>query len=190
MKPSEGSVVSDVDVEPIQDLSAPNFWDLGRALQNGPVNAPQIRVAAYVLRYRRSWELLVFEQAGQPHAGSQIRAGGVHATETLEVAVLREVREETGLTGLRLRQRLVTEDKPHPVTGQPRRTTFFVMDADDETPDRWEHCVRGDDPDNGFVFVCRFASLPLAQSLADGQDAWLGQIDGRFATVGGRGIKG
>lgn len=37
----------------------------------------RIRVAAYVLRERTPWELLVFEQAGRPHAGVQIPAGGV-----------------------------------------------------------------------------------------------------------------
>lgn len=33
--------------------------------------------------------------------GRQIPAGGVQFNESLEEAVLREVREETGLTGLR-----------------------------------------------------------------------------------------
>lgn len=154
------------------------------------MNSPRIRVAAYVLRQRRTWELLVFEQAGRPQAGRQIPAGGVHFSETLEEAVLREVHEETGLKGLSLRTKLVTQDKPHPLTGQPRSTTFFVIDVDAETPDTWEHIVRGDDSDHGMVFVCRFVSLPLFRSLADDQDAWLELIDNRFATVGGRDAEG
>jgi ADP-ribose pyrophosphatase YjhB (NUDIX family) len=90
---------------------------------------------------------------------------------------MREVREETGLAkGLRLRAQLVTEDKPHPLTEQPRSTTFFVIDATTETPDTWEHLVRGDDADDGLVFACRFVALPLRRSLADRQDAWLSRL--------------
>lgn len=148
-----------------------------------PVTSPRIRVAAYVLRQRRAWELLVFEQAGRPHAGRQIPAGGVHMRETLEEAVLREVREETGLKDVRLRAQLVTEDKPHPLTGQPRSTTYFAIDANTETPDAWGHIVRGDGTDDGLVFLCRFVPLPLRRSLADHQDAWLELIDAGFATT-------
>jgi ADP-ribose pyrophosphatase YjhB (NUDIX family)/RimJ/RimL family protein N-acetyltransferase len=146
------------------------------------VSPPRLRVAAYVLRELHSWELLVFEQAGHPQAGTQIPAGGVRPDETLEEAVMREVREETGLEGLRLRAQLVTEDKPHPLTGEPRSTTFFVIDVNTETPDTWEHLVRGEDADDGLIFVCRFVSLPLRRPLADHQDAWLKLIDTDFAT--------
>ncbi|MEE6164181.1 MULTISPECIES: NUDIX hydrolase [unclassified Mycolicibacterium] len=139
-------------------------------------------MAAYVLRQRQSWELLVFDQARHPQAGTQIPAGGVQPHETPEEAVVREVREETGLEGLRIRAHLVTDDQPHPLTGQPRSTTFFVIDVDTETPDTWEHMVHGDDADEGLVFVCRFVSLPLRQSLADHQDAWLELIDSSFTT--------
>jgi hypothetical protein len=47
-----------------------------------------------------------------------------------------KIYEETGLNGLRLSAQLVTEDKPHPLAGKPRSTTFFVIDAPSETP-RW-----------------------------------------------------
>ncbi|WP_193045388.1 NUDIX hydrolase [Mycolicibacterium baixiangningiae] len=155
-----------------------------------PVRSPRIRVAAYVLRRRgSSWELLVFEQAGRPHAGRQVPAGGVHPDETSEDAVLREVREETGLTALSVRVQLVVEDKLHPLTGYPRSTAFFVIDVVTETRDRWEHRVRGGDSDDGLVFDCRFVPLPLDRSLADEQDTWLGLIDHRFATTYGRGAE-
>lgn len=102
---------------------------------------------------------------------------------------MRELREETGLEDLRLRTQLVTDDKPHPLTGQPRSTTFFVIDVNTETPDTWEHLVHGDDADEGLIFVCRFVPLPLRQSLADHQDAWLGLIDNSFTTSDDHGAR-
>lgn len=75
------------------------------------------------------------------------------------------------------------ESKPHPDTGQPRRTTFFFLQASAETRDAWNHHVKGDGEDAGLIFACRFLALPLEQPLADDQDAWLGHIDSRWTTV-------
>lgn len=143
----------------------------------------RIRVAAYVLRERASWELLVFEQVAFPHAGVQIPAGGVRPNETLDMAVLREVYEETGLRDLTVRTQLHTEHKPHPITGTPRTTTFFVLDAPHQTPEAWTHPVHGHGADTGMIFTCRFEPLPLQRRLADDQDAGLGKIDAIFTTL-------
>ncbi|SEA57855.1 NUDIX domain-containing protein [Mycobacterium sp. 283mftsu] len=121
-----------------------------------------------------------------PEAGVQIPAGGVRTGETPEQAVLREVGEETGLVGLRLRAQLQTENKPHPVTGQLRMTTFFVIDVPHQTPDAWSHSVLGLDADAGMTFNCRFVALPLQRPLADDQDAGLGLIDPDLMTVARR----
>ncbi|WP_411156418.1 NUDIX domain-containing protein [Nocardia cyriacigeorgica] len=58
------------------------------------VHHPRIRVAAYVIRYRTTPQLLVFDHVDLPEAGTQIPAGGVHPGEALDEAVLREVAEE------------------------------------------------------------------------------------------------
>ncbi|AXB41550.1 DNA mismatch repair protein MutT [Amycolatopsis albispora] len=138
---------------------------------------PRIRVAAYVIRRRPRPELLIFEHVDFPEAGPQVPAGGVEANEGLPEAVVREVAEETGLTGVTLVRALTTEDKPHPETGQPRRTTYFHLVAPADTADEWIHRVEGSGGDTGMTFACRFQSLPLPHPLADGQDAWLGLID-------------
>ncbi|MGW2088711.1 NUDIX hydrolase [Streptomyces sp. NPDC001880] len=148
---------------------------------------PGIRVAAYVIRHRSISELLVFEHMGMPAAGSQVPAGGAGPDEELEQAVLREVVEETGLSSATLIRRVAVEDKPHPDTGQPRRTTFFFLRAPADTPDEWEHQVRGDGDDAGLGFACRFLPLPLEKPLADEQDAWLGHIDPLWTTKSGGG---
>ncbi|MFF9073465.1 NUDIX domain-containing protein [Streptomyces sp. NPDC014872] len=144
---------------------------------------PRIRVAAYVIRHRAVPELLVFDHVGIPEAGTQVPAGGVRTDEGLEDAALREVTEETGLLTATVVRRIAVEDKPHPDTGQPRRTSFFHLQAPADTPEAWDHHVNGDGDDAGLTFGCRFLPLPLKQSLADDQDAWLDRIDPRWITV-------
>ncbi|MFE2040634.1 NUDIX domain-containing protein [Streptomyces sp. NPDC059477] len=144
---------------------------------------PRIRVAAYVIRDRTVPEVLVFDHIGLPEAGTQVPAGGVTSGEELEEAVLREVAEETGLRTVTVVRQIAVEDKPHPDTGHPRRTSFFHLQAPANTSDAWDHQVHGDGDDAGLTFACRFVLLPLKQPLADDQDTWLGHIDPRWTTA-------
>ena len=105
--------------------------------------------------------------------------------EGLEGAVLREVAEETGLLTAKVVRQIAVEDKPHPDTGQPRRTSFFFLPAPADTPDAWDHHVHGDGYDASLAVACQFLPLPLKQPLADDQDAWLGHLDPRWTTVTG-----
>ncbi|WP_280202264.1 NUDIX domain-containing protein, partial [Nocardia cyriacigeorgica] len=90
------------------------------------VHHPRIRVAAYVIRYRTTPLLLVFDHVGLPEAGTQIPAGGVHPGEALDTAVLREVAEETGLTNVSIADRIAVDApprrraRPRPRPGRPR----------------------------------------------------------------------
>jgi ADP-ribose pyrophosphatase YjhB (NUDIX family) len=147
---------------------------------------PRIRVAAYVIRWRPRPELLVFDHVDVPEAGPQVPAGGVHPGEDLARAVVREVFEETGMAGIVVIRALTTEDKPHPETRQPRRTTYFHLRAPADAPDAWIHHVLGTGSDAGMAFACGFRPLPLPRSLADDQDAWLGLIDPALATLRAR----
>ncbi|WP_405743885.1 NUDIX domain-containing protein [Streptomyces sp. NBC_01525] len=144
---------------------------------------PRIRVAAGVVRHRVVPELVAFDHVGMAEAGTQAPAGGVEAGEAPERAVLREVAEETGLSGATVVRRITVEDEPHPDTAQPRRTTFFLLRAPDGAPDAWEHRVRGDGDDAGPACACHFLPLPLHRPLADDQDIWLGHVAPRWATA-------
>ncbi|WP_406328034.1 NUDIX domain-containing protein [Streptomyces sp. NBC_01617] len=144
---------------------------------------PRIRVAAYVIRHSTVPELLVFDHLGMPEAGTQVPAGGVRPGEDLRQAVVREVAEETGLLTASVIREIVTEDKPHPETGQPRRTTFFWLQAPTGTANAWDHRVWGDGDDSGFTFACCYLPLPLKQALADDQDTHLSDIDPLWATA-------
>ncbi|MET9243887.1 NUDIX domain-containing protein [Nonomuraea sp. NPDC003709] len=143
------------------------------------MSGPRIRVAAYVLRYRSTPELLVFDHVGAPEAGTQVPAGGVLPDESLEQAVLREVAEETGLTEVAIVGPIAVDHRPREDNGHPRHTTFFQLTADPDSADAWHHRVHGDGADAGMEFACRFVPLPLVEGLADAQDAWLSRIDGR-----------
>ncbi|WP_280447148.1 NUDIX hydrolase [Nocardia cyriacigeorgica] len=138
---------------------------------------PRIRVAAYVIRYRTTPQLLVFDHVGLPEAGTQIPAGGVHPGEALDTAVLREVAEETGLTNVHSRPNRRRRPPPPPHQ-PPRRTTFYHLHAEPDTPDAWLHQVDGEGADHGLTFACRFVPLPLEEPLADNQDRWLPLISG------------
>lgn len=150
--------------------------ELGVA-ENVGMATPRIRVAAYVIRHSTGPELLVFDHVGIPEAGTQVPAGGVQPGEDLRQAVLREVAEETGLLTASVIREIVTEDKPHPDTGEPRRTTFFWLQAPTGTSNAWDHRVSGDGDDAGFTFACRYLPLPLERALADDQDTHLRHID-------------
>lgn len=141
------------------------------------MSRPRIRVAAYVIRYRSTPELLVFDHVGAPDAGTQVPAGGVRPGESLEQAVLREVEEETGSTAVSVVRPIAVDDRPRADDGQPRRTTFFHLTARPDSADAWHHRVRADGEDAGLEFACRFVPLPLAGPLADAQDAWLSRVD-------------
>ena len=111
------------------------------------------RVIGYVTRGR---ELLVFERGGV----LQIPAGRIDHDETLEKGLLREVEEETGVTGLRIVGELADADETDRLYGvHAHRSWALHAVADREGPDAWDHHVTGTGMDAGMVFQCRWVPL-------------------------------
>jgi ADP-ribose pyrophosphatase YjhB (NUDIX family) len=141
----------------------------------GGVTSPRIRVACYVTRERDGrTELLVFDHADFPEAGTQVPAGGVDAGETYAAAALREVREETGLTAIEVVGRVGESDRPHPATGEPRLTTYVHLRTTADAPDHWIHVVTGPGEDADLRFACSW--VPIAVTLADDQHELIDHI--------------
>jgi ADP-ribose pyrophosphatase YjhB (NUDIX family) len=111
------------------------------------------RVIGYVTRGR---ELLVFEHGGV----FQVPAGRIDHEETLEEGLVREVEEETGVTGLRIVGELADADEVDRLYGVlVHRSWAFHAVVDGGGPDAWDHQVAGTGMDAGMVFPCRW--LPL-----------------------------
>jgi 8-oxo-dGTP diphosphatase len=130
--------------------------------QSAHVNAlVRKRVVAYVTReHDGRHELLVFDHRSMPEVPTQVPAGRIDAHESLEEGVLREVEEETGLTGIRIIGELADADDFERLFGPyAHRSWAFHAVADKAGPDDWEHLVSGTGMDSGLVFLCRWVPL-------------------------------
>jgi 8-oxo-dGTP pyrophosphatase MutT (NUDIX family) len=131
--------------------------------------ARRMRVLAYVTRERQGRkELLVFDQRGDPEAGTQVPAGRIDPGESLEQGLRRELYEESGLERVRILRELPVQgawvaDSPYD------DHAFEVCVEGDDAPDTWEHVVHGDGDDAGLVFEYRW--VPLGPGL----DLWRGR---------------
>jgi 8-oxo-dGTP pyrophosphatase MutT (NUDIX family) len=86
-------------------------------------------------------KLLVFSHTCYPDAGIQVPAGTVEEGESIEEAVVREAREETGLAGLKIQSYLGVRDydlSAFDGVGVQRRH-FFHLALCGEAPIRWRH---------------------------------------------------
>ena len=156
-----------VQVTPIERL--PEAWlHDGRAFRWLPVRADlelwgqrgdfvhalvRKRVVGYVTRGR---ELLVFEHAGV----LEVPGGRIDHDETLEDGLLREVAEETGVTGLTIVGVLADADEVDRLYGPlVHRSWAFHAEAQDGGPDDWDHQVTGSGMDARMAFACRWVPL-------------------------------
>lgn len=119
------------------------------------------KVFAYVTRGQ---QLLVFEHTDAPEAGIQVPAGTVEAGETIEHAVLREAREETGLQSLVLVDFLGYQrrDMSDYDVSQIHHRYFYHLRCDGDAPDRWTHLekFRSDSSPRHEPFLLYWVDLP------------------------------
>jgi 8-oxo-dGTP pyrophosphatase MutT (NUDIX family) len=128
------------------------------------------KACAYVTRGGGS-QLLVFE--GPDHAGRQIPKGTVEPGETPREALVREVREESGLR---------IEDPSRVATDlwfrRPGRVyvrCFFHAEVD-ESREEWCHAVTGTGSERGDVYRFSWLDLPTDARFALELDAYVDRV--------------
>ena len=99
--------------------------------------------------------LLVFNSLEEP--GLEVPKGAAEEGETFAEAVVRELREETGITGARTIRELGTTWYGN------EEQRFFLLAAQAGLPDAFEHTVTGEGGDRGFRYV--FHWMPVDPSL-------------------------
>lgn len=109
------------------------------------------KVAAYIIRpHTEGPHLLAFRERDFPELALQPPGGTVDPGEALEMAVRREVAEESGLTDLHLVGK-IGEDPFH-WEGLPHVRHFYLFQAPVDLPDTWDHVVTGAGEDAGIVY--------------------------------------
>ncbi|MFB9804016.1 NUDIX domain-containing protein [Haladaptatus pallidirubidus] len=104
----------------------------------------------------------------------QVPKGGIEDGESPREAVVRELKEESGLTELESIRSLETDVWQHHEKPKAYRRHFFHIVAE-ERRDQWRHTVTGDGEDEGVVYDY-FWARPRSISLARDMDDYIGQI--------------
>jgi ADP-ribose pyrophosphatase YjhB (NUDIX family) len=132
---------------------------------------------AYVVRTDRLHpQLLVFTSLDEP--GFEVPKGALEEGETFEQAAHREVFEESGITGLRVRKELGV------AYWQDEEQRFFLLEAPSGLADSFEHAVTGQGIDRGFRYQCRWLDIEpaLGTLLVQGCDAFVEELLEEFVT--------
>ena len=132
-------------------------------------------MVAYITRQQDGRrQLLVFTHRHYPEAGVQVPAGTVEWSEPVEVALLREVREESGLSGLRVVGKLDEQYLPE----FDETWHVFHLSAPDGLPDSWDwltndyHDEAARERDERLVFSFYWADLDSTVELEKPEQGW------------------
>ncbi|MFD0567915.1 NUDIX domain-containing protein [Kitasatospora saccharophila] len=134
------------------------------------------KVVAYVVRDGR---LLVFRHADNTYeeVGIQVPAGSVRPGEAPEDAVLREAREETGLTEFKIVSKLGTaEYDMAPYRREIQQRHIYHLELTEPTEERWMSQEDHDGVGEPTRFECFWVPLEVAHILQSGQGALLGRL--------------
>jgi 8-oxo-dGTP pyrophosphatase MutT (NUDIX family) len=131
----------------------PSYRVIARQALNLLVPPPAQKVTAYITQGGR---LLVFSHIHHPKAGIQVPAGTVAPGESLQEAVLRECREETGLDELEITRYLGAKSydlADYGMQGVEWRC-YFHLECLQRTPETWCHLEM--DPSDGSPGPIKF----------------------------------
>ena len=128
------------------------------------------RAYAYITNRNR---LLLFTQPASRDAGVQVPAGTIEPGESPENAVMREAREETGLTGLQF-ERFLAQDTRHMSDlglAELQYRWFFHLSVAGCPRDTWRHGEVAEDGSVSIPFDFFWAEVgALPELVADYDD--------------------
>lgn len=119
-------------------------------------------------------QLLVFKHKDVPEAGIQVPKGTVKKDETTYDAVIREVKEETGLEEFEVKK-LIAEDEWENEDGAIHHRFFYHIHCT-EIADEWEHHPTGGDEEQGLIFQFFWISSESEVELIRGHTDYFTRI--------------
>lgn len=142
------------------------------------------KVIAYVVQRRNDqWLLAIFSHRDFPEAGVQVPGGTVNEGESLEMAVAREVQEESGLKHFTSIFLLGKDRFLHQGRSEIHDRHFFALIFEGNSPDKFSHQVSAGMEDCGLVFMYSWCNLDKVPALAGEQDAYLSTLKARLNTL-------
>ncbi|WP_082630298.1 NUDIX hydrolase [Peribacillus muralis] len=128
----------------------------------------------YVTRIKNGkTEVLVFRHP-ITEAGIQISKGTVEHHENTYEAVIREIKEETGLESFQV-EGLIAEDFWENADGAMHHRFFYKLRAWN-APDEWDHQPTGGGEEAGLIFHFFWVSSPHEVELINGHGDYLNLI--------------
>jgi 8-oxo-dGTP pyrophosphatase MutT (NUDIX family) len=135
---------------------------------------PTKKAYGYVTRVKDDkTQVLVFRHKGIPQAGIQIPKGTVKVKEDEDTynAVIREIKEETGIRGFEV-EKLIAEDYWQNDDGAIHNRYFYKIVCN-EIADEWEHNPTGGGEESGLIFQFFWISSDEAIELIRGHADYL-----------------
>lgn len=121
------------------------------------------KVVAYITDPSRTGHVLVFEHDNKwSEAGIQVPAGTVNPSEPIEAALFREIGEESGLSNLRIVEKIDQYVMFRNTHSQFNRRHVFLLATESSLPEKWSHSVGGDGIDTGMNF--HFYWMPFTEA--------------------------
>jgi 8-oxo-dGTP pyrophosphatase MutT (NUDIX family) len=146
---------------------------------------PHCRPRATAFLTDRSGRLLVFDHVPKADAGTQVPGGGFENEESARAAVLRELAEESGVSGAEVVRQL-GEAWVRAASGEEQVTyAFHLRVTTEDVPSAWEwdECSGGSTP--LFRFAFRWISLDEARRvLWPSQAMWITPLEMSLAARG------
>ncbi|RBP04449.1 NUDIX domain-containing protein [Rossellomorea aquimaris] len=128
---------------------------------------PIKKVYGYVTRVLdEKTQVLVFRHKGIPEAGIQIPKGTVKENEDTYKAVIREIKEETGIQGMEV-EKLISEDYWKNDDGAIHNRYFYKIVCN-EIADEWEHNPTGGGEEKELTFQFFWVSTDEETELIRG----------------------